>query len=176
MEQCYCIKFCQKLGDCQVETIRKIQTDFPVATMEAFHGTKTREARQVHSNVKVMLTAFVYFRGVIHHEYAPQGQTITKEYYRDVLRRLRDAVGRKRPELWSTCNWRLHKRQCFSTFLALDLDIFGEKPDSCGSPGSLLSLRLLPVPQTQEAIEMSDKFLADLVYCIPRLRWEKYHL
>ena len=30
--------------------------------------------------------------GFSHHEYAPQGQTITKEYYRDVLRRLHDAV------------------------------------------------------------------------------------
>ena len=42
------------------------------------------------------------------HKYAPQGQIITKEYYRDVLRRLRDAVWRKRPELWSTGNWGLH--------------------------------------------------------------------
>ena len=37
---------------------------------------------------------------MVHHEYAPQGQTI--------LSRLRDAVRRKRPELWSTGNWRLH--------------------------------------------------------------------
>ncbi|XP_013776410.1 putative uncharacterized protein FLJ37770 [Limulus polyphemus] len=28
LEQRYCIKFCQKLGDSQVETIRKIQTAF----------------------------------------------------------------------------------------------------------------------------------------------------
>ena len=45
---------------------------------------------------------------IVHHEYAPRGQTITKEYYRDVLRRLRDAVLRKRPELWSIGNWHLH--------------------------------------------------------------------
>ena len=45
---------------------------------------------------------------IVHHEYAPQGQTITKEYYRDVIPRLRDAVRCKRPELWSTGNWRLH--------------------------------------------------------------------
>jgi hypothetical protein len=34
-------------------------------------------------------------------------QTITKEYYRDVLHCLRDAVWHKRSELWSTGNWRL---------------------------------------------------------------------
>jgi hypothetical protein len=28
IEQCYCIKFCQKLGDTQSETIRKIQQAF----------------------------------------------------------------------------------------------------------------------------------------------------
>ncbi|XP_049522073.1 protein GVQW3-like [Dermacentor silvarum] len=69
---------------------------------------RPKKARQVRSNVKVMLTAFFDSRGVVHHEYAPQGQTITKEYYSDVLRRLRDAVRRKRPELWSTGNWHIH--------------------------------------------------------------------
>ncbi|XP_022239456.1 histone-lysine N-methyltransferase SETMAR-like [Limulus polyphemus] len=70
------------------------------------HSTSPRpkKARQVRSNVNMMLTVFFDSRGVVHHEYAPQGQTITKEYYRDVLRRLCDAVRRKRPELWSTGN------------------------------------------------------------------------
>ena len=43
---------------------------------------KPKKARQVRSNVKVFLTVFLDFRGVVHHEYAPQGQTITKEYYK----------------------------------------------------------------------------------------------
>ncbi|XP_068201628.1 histone-lysine N-methyltransferase SETMAR-like [Palaemon carinicauda] len=70
------------------------------------HSTSPRpkKACQVHSYVKVMLTVFFNSHGVVHHEYAPQGQTITKEYYRDVLHRLHDAVRRKRPELWSTGN------------------------------------------------------------------------
>ncbi|XP_053960600.1 protein GVQW3-like [Anastrepha ludens] len=33
LERCYCIKFCQKLGDCQVETIRKLRTAFGDDTM-----------------------------------------------------------------------------------------------------------------------------------------------
>ncbi|XP_049267279.1 protein GVQW3-like [Rhipicephalus sanguineus] len=51
------------------------------------HSTSPRpkKARQVRSNVKLMLSAFFDSRGVVHHEYAPQGQTITKEYNRDVL-------------------------------------------------------------------------------------------
>ena len=55
--------------------------------------------------VKVMLTVFFDSSGVVHHEYAPHGQTITKEYYLEVLRCLRDAVRRK---LWATKTWKLH--------------------------------------------------------------------
>ncbi|XP_077499637.1 protein GVQW3-like [Amblyomma americanum] len=44
------------------------------------HSTSPRpkKARQVRSNVKVVLTAFFNSRCVVHHEYAPRGQKITK--------------------------------------------------------------------------------------------------
>ena len=58
--------------------------------------------------MKVMLTVFFDYQGVVHHEYAPKGQTITKEYYIDVLRRLRDAIRRKRPEFKESGSWKLH--------------------------------------------------------------------
>ncbi|KAL4149391.1 hypothetical protein QTP88_003351 [Uroleucon formosanum] len=69
---------------------------------------RPKKARQVRSQVKVMLTVFFDYQGVVHHEYAPKGQTITKEYYIDVLRRLRDAVRRKRPEFKESGSWKLH--------------------------------------------------------------------
>jgi len=69
---------------------------------------RPKKARQVRSNVKVMLTLFFDSRGVVHHEYAPQGQTVTKEYYEGVPCRLRNAVRRKRPDLWATKTWQLH--------------------------------------------------------------------
>jgi histone-lysine N-methyltransferase SETMAR len=69
---------------------------------------RPKKARQVRSNVKVMLTVFFDQKGVVHHEYAPQGQTITKEYYVQVLTRLRDAVRRKRPLLHAAGDWLLH--------------------------------------------------------------------
>ena len=46
--------------------------------------------------------------GVVHHEYVPQGQTVTKEYYEGVLCRLHNAVRRKRPYLWAAKTWQLH--------------------------------------------------------------------
>jgi len=69
---------------------------------------RPKKARQVRSNVKVMLTLFFDSRGVVHHEYAPQGQTVTKEYYEGVPCRLRNVVRRKRPDLWATKTWQLH--------------------------------------------------------------------
>ena len=46
------------------------------------HSTSPRpkKVRQVQSNVKVMLTVCFYSCGMVHREYAPQGQNINKEY------------------------------------------------------------------------------------------------
>ena len=74
------------------------------------HSTSPRpkKARQVRRNIKVMLIVFFDSCGVMHHEYAPQGQNINKEYYLEVLRCLRDAVRHKRPDLWASGMWQLH--------------------------------------------------------------------
>ncbi|GFV95109.1 histone-lysine N-methyltransferase SETMAR [Trichonephila clavipes] len=45
-----------------------------------------------------MLIMFFDADGIVHPEYAPQNQTVNKEFYLDVMRRLREAVRRKRPE------------------------------------------------------------------------------
>ena len=74
------------------------------------HSTypRPKKSRHVRSNVKVILTVFFDSRGVLHHEYAPQGQNINREYYPEVLRRLCDAVRRKRPDLRAAGTWQLH--------------------------------------------------------------------
>ncbi|GFW95357.1 mariner Mos1 transposase [Trichonephila clavipes] len=56
-----------------------------------------------------MLTVFFDAVGIVHREYAPQGQTVNKEFYLDVIRILRDAVRRKRPVLWAPSRWMLHR-------------------------------------------------------------------
>jgi len=52
------------------------------------------------SKTKVMLLAFFDSEGTVHHKYAPDRQTINKEFYLEVLRRLRESVRQKRPEKW----------------------------------------------------------------------------
>jgi len=69
---------------------------------------KPKKPRQSKSKVKVMLTVFFDIRGVVHYEFLPEGQTVNKEYYLAVLRRLREKIRRKRPELWKENSWILH--------------------------------------------------------------------
>ena len=111
-EQRVCIKFCHKLGKTATETYQMLLLAYGDETMSRARvfewSPRPKKARQVRSQVKVMLTVFFDYQGVVHHEYAPKGQTITKEYYIDVLRRLRDAVRRKRPEFKESGSWKLH--------------------------------------------------------------------
>ncbi|XP_076165947.1 dihydropteridine reductase isoform X1 [Ptiloglossa arizonensis] len=72
------------------------------------HEPRPKKARQVWSNVKVLLTVFFDCRGVVHHEFLPQGRTVNKEYYLQVMRNLREAIRQKRPDLWKNKNWLLH--------------------------------------------------------------------
>ena len=72
---------------------------FQFSQWEHPESPRPKKARQVRSNVKVMLTCFFDSRGIVHHEYAPEGHAINKEYYLQVLRRLREAVRRKRRDM-----------------------------------------------------------------------------
>ncbi|GFY13981.1 mariner Mos1 transposase [Trichonephila clavipes] len=69
---------------------------------------RPKKARQVRSKIKVMLIVFFDADGIVHPEHAPQGQTVNKEFYLDVMRKLREAVRRKRPVLWASSRWMLH--------------------------------------------------------------------
>ena len=69
---------------------------------------RPKKARMSRSNMKVMMVVFFDWQGVIHYEFVPRGQTVNKEFYLAVLKRLREAVRRKRPQLWTNQSWVLH--------------------------------------------------------------------
>ena len=54
------------------------------------------------SKIKVMLVVFFDWKGIVHR------QMVNKQLYQEVLARLRDAVRRKRPEMWENHTWMLH--------------------------------------------------------------------
>ena len=45
---------------------------------------------------------------IVHYEFVPTGQTVNQVYYLEVLKRLRERVRQKRPELFSSYSWILH--------------------------------------------------------------------
>ena len=59
-----------------------------------------------------MLICFLDSQGVVHKQFVPQGQTVNKQYYREVLERLRKRVHRVRPENADTWMLRHHNAPC----------------------------------------------------------------
>lgn len=68
---------------------------------------RPKKSRHVKSKTKVMLIAFFDNEGVVHHEFVPAGQTVNGPFYVQVLKRVREAVRRKRPGKWLG-GWSLH--------------------------------------------------------------------
>jgi len=64
-----------------------------------------KKARMSKSKIKTMLICFFNSQGIVHKEFVPQGQTVNKQYYCEVLERLRKRVC-VRPEIEDT--WMLH--------------------------------------------------------------------
>jgi len=76
--------------------------------MEDPHFTETERSKT--SEVKCENDAHFFFdvRGIVHREFIPPGLTVNQEFYLEILRRLRENVRRKRPELWRSGDWFLH--------------------------------------------------------------------
>jgi transposase len=54
-----------------------------------------------------MIISFFDIKGIVHFEFIPECQTVNQAYCVEILKRLREAVRRKRPELWPN-DWILH--------------------------------------------------------------------
>ncbi|UYV68619.1 hypothetical protein LAZ67_6000236 [Cordylochernes scorpioides] len=69
---------------------------------------RPKKSRILKSRNKVLLVVFLDNKGIVHHEYLPAGQTVIKEMYLSILRRLMEAIRKKRTEKWTNGDWILH--------------------------------------------------------------------
>ena len=53
----------------------------------------------------------------MHQKFLPQGRTVNKEYFLKVMRRFREAIRKKRSELWKNNSWLLHHDNAHSSLL-----------------------------------------------------------
>lgn len=56
----------------------------------------------------VFFFSFFSISGIVHLEFVPAVATVNSNFYYNVLRRLREDMRRKRPELWRRRTWLLH--------------------------------------------------------------------
>ena len=75
---------------------------------ETPNSPKAKKVQQVRSNVKIMLISVFDANGIVHKEFVPPGKTVNQQFYLKVLKRLRDSVRKKLPEVWSSGDWFLH--------------------------------------------------------------------
>ena len=53
-----------------------IETKAQSSQWKSLGESRPKKARQVRSNVEVLLTVFIEYRGVVHQEFLPQGRTV----------------------------------------------------------------------------------------------------
>jgi len=101
------------------------------------NSPKANKARQVRSNVKIMLISFFNAKGIVHKEFVPPGQTVSQQFYLKVLRSLHDSIWKKGPEMWSSGDWFLHRDNALACS-ALSVQQFLAKKQHEGYPSSSL--------------------------------------
>ena len=76
-----------------------IETKVQSSQWKRTEEPRPKNVCQVRSNVKVLLTVFLDCNRLVHHELLPQGHAVNKEYYLEVMHRLREGIRQKRREL-----------------------------------------------------------------------------
>ena len=98
-----------------------------IVTVEGSHVSAAKEGAPGAKQNKVHVTG-VFFdsEGIVQHEYAPDGQTINREFYVQVLRRLRKISSPK--TTGKMAGWRLYpaRQQCARTHFTSCAAVFGQ--------------------------------------------------
>jgi hypothetical protein len=72
--------------------------------------SNNRRCGRAHNHQGPEFIVFSDVKGIVHREFVPPNTTVNADFYSycDILRHLRENVGRKRLEFWRNHNWLLH--------------------------------------------------------------------
>jgi len=76
--------------------------------MEDTINSATQKSAPSSQQHQVNADHFFDILGIVHKEFIPPHQTVNGKFYCEVLRRLRENVRRKQPEMWKNGDWLLH--------------------------------------------------------------------
>lgn len=159
--------------------------DGPTSEQSSESEPKPKKPRQSRSTIKVLMTVFFDYNGVVHSEFLPDGQTANREYYLQVMERVREAIRKKRPELWQNNSWILHHDNAPShtaltvcQFLAeSSTNIIGQPPYSPDmAPCDFFLFPKLKIPlrgRRLESVEAIKKDLLEELEAIPLTAYSK---
>jgi len=161
LEQRYCIRFCQKLGDSQVETIWKIQWVFG---NDAMGITQIKEWYNQFRDGRTLVESDNRSGRPStsrNDELIDQVRTLVMQDHRVTIRELVEEVGISTRSVHSILTDDLAMRRVSAKFmlklLTMEQNFLGQTQHSCGSTGSLLSrhgsLQFLAVPPPENAAE-----------------------
>jgi len=128
--------------------------------MEDAHFTETEKSKTSEFKCENYAHCFLDVWGIVHWEFVPPGQTVSQEFYLEVLRRLRENVRRKRPELWRSGDWFLHHDNVPSSHSFVCDPVFGLSGMDRRSPPTLFTgpspLWFLFIPDNVKNIERKE--------------------
>ena len=84
-------------------------TEKTIRHLENGINTRTGKRKLIKTDQKAKscLNFSFYSNGIVHMEFIPEGATVNKTFYKELLSRLRDSIRHKRHKLWRTKNWLL---------------------------------------------------------------------
>jgi histone-lysine N-methyltransferase SETMAR len=104
----------------------------------------TKKSRAESIKCEGVVGRFFYWKGFIHHELVPHDRTVNGQFYLEVIKHLREAVQRKRPEGWGNKTWMLHHDKA-PAHMSLVIRKFLAKHDMTHIPQPPYSPDLAPV-------------------------------
>ena len=68
-------------------------------------SSRPKKAKRTLSKKRVILITIFDSIGLINHEFLPNWQTVDSDFYIQVIRRFREKLRKKRPEMWKSGDW-----------------------------------------------------------------------